>query len=50
MSYVVHSPLFVASRARLADAFIGVHGVMAAGVVPCAAMMMITTTIPISVT
>jgi hypothetical protein len=49
MSSVAHSPLFVASPARLADAFIGAHGALAAGGVPCAAMMMITT-MPISVT
>jgi hypothetical protein len=50
MSSVAHSPLFVASPVRLAaDAFIGAHGALAAGVVPCAAMMMITT-MPISVT
>ena len=49
MSSVAHSPLFVASPARLADAFIGADGALAAGVVLCAAMMMITT-MPISVT
>lgn len=49
MSSVAHSPLFVASPACLADAFIGVHGAMATGVVLCAAMMAITT-IPITVT